>query len=151
MWILCRLLALILAVHSVFALFGIRSVIGYPFVGVIALLMLIEPTGFFGILVSGIGRIMYEWIFWLPSRRQLILRNRKRPKDTAKHDLTGAEAIVVRDLTPAGTVAVHGIHRPARTNFGFIAKGERVVIESSGDFELRVRAVVSRPTEPPRT
>lgn len=139
-WILLRLLILVLTFHGVFSLLAVHPALGFPTVVLFALLVIpFDFSGLLAALFSGVGWLLYEWLFWLPSRRQLVLRNVAPAKLDCTDDVLGAEAIAVSDLKPTGTIALHGRNRSARSDFGYIAKGERVVIRAAGDFELTVR------------
>jgi membrane-bound ClpP family serine protease len=141
-WILARLLAVFVLLHCVFALAGISAVWGYLFVGLLCgLAFVADYTGVFALLVISVGFVFREWVFWFPSRHQLILPNQK-PTDGATHEhLIGVTGTAVSDLKPAGKILIADTEYPARSEGEFVNKGTPVVVKSAGDFELRVQSV----------
>jgi membrane-bound ClpP family serine protease len=141
-WILLRLLVVVLALHGLFALLDVHPAVGFLFVGAFAVFSALgDYTGVWTAVIGAIGWILYQWLFWLPSRRQLILRNPRPVGRNRRLNLVGAEAVAASDLKPSGIITLQGMSRSARSQFGFITKGEKVVIESIGDFEVIVRKV----------
>ena len=117
-----------------------HAALGFLFVGLFTLVMIAADFGgVITVFVAAVGWLCYQWIFWLPSRRQLILRNPRPIRKEHRDEMVGLEGIAVSDLKPAGTITVEGIDRSARSSLGLIAKGEKVMIESVGDFEVTVR------------
>lgn len=139
-WPLLRLLAVFLGLHVVFGLLGIRTALGFLFVGILAMAALtVEFSGLWAVPVAAVGLVLYEWVFWFPSRRQLILRNPRPARTKGDDHLIGLDGVAVSDLKPTGTILIRGVEHTARSDGGFIAKGEKVVIEAAGDFELKVK------------
>jgi len=138
-WILLRLFILVLAFHGLFALLDVHPAIGFLCVGMFSLFALGDFGGLLTAAVLGVGWGFYQWIFWLPSRRQLILRNPRPFRRSHGSELVGVEGVAASDLRPTGIIRVLGTDRNARSEFGLIARGEKVVVESVGDFEVNVR------------
>lgn len=140
-WIGLRLLALFALFHGLFVLVGVPT--GPGFVGLALVLAIGATAGAFGwpvlIWIAIVAVMLHEWVFWFPSRRRLILRDPRPAIRTVSDRWVGVEGVASSDLRPSGNVRVGGVERPARSNVGFVNRGERVVIEAEEDFELRVR------------
>ncbi len=145
-WILLRLLLLVAIFHGLFALLGVRSATGFAsVVGFGFALVAFDFTGAFAVAVGVVGQLIYEWLFWLASRRQVILR---KAGQLVKHDadnIREVEAVALSDLKPCGKISVNGEARNARSELGYIAKGARVVIKQIGAFEVIVRKLDESP------
>lgn len=143
-WILLRLLIVVVIFQGMFAWLGITPLKGYAVVvGIAALGILADITGVFALLAGAVGFIFREWIFWFPSRHELILRTKKPVATEVDQSLVGQPGRVVNDLKLVGKIEVNGREFYARSEAGFVGRGEKVLITSVGDFEL-----VVRPAEP---
>lgn len=144
-WILLRLLVLAGVFHGLFALVGVHPALGFLFVGLFAVLALTSFDAGAAAFVA-LGFAMHEWIFWLPSRRELVLREpRSVPPMSSGAQWVGQVGTVASDLKPAGTVIVQGVERPARSEQAFMERGEQVIVVAAADFEVIVRKVSDRP------
>jgi len=141
-WILARLLVVFVILHAAFALAGISAMWGYLLVGMICgLAFLADYAGLFVLLFGSVGFVCREWIFWLPSRHQLILRNHRPTEGATLKHLIGATGTAVSDLKPAGKILIANTEYPARSQGALVRKGTPVVVQSVGDFELLVQFV----------
>jgi membrane-bound ClpP family serine protease len=144
-WILVRLLVVFLFLHCVFALVGVPAGWGYLVVGLFCgIAFVADWSGVFVLLTLAVGWILREWVFWLPSRHRLILRNRPATKLPAQEHLVGLAGSVVSDLKPTGRINIGGSEYPARSEGKFVLKGTPVVVKAVGAFELRVQSIDKR-------
>jgi membrane-bound ClpP family serine protease len=141
-WILGRLLVVFVMLHIGFALTGIPAAWGYLTIVLFGgVAYTADLTGVTFVPFALVGFVLREWIFWLPSRNQLILRTRKT-KDVKEHtNLVGQMGLTISDLKLAGKIEVNGQEFYARSEAGFVGKGEDVLVSSVGDFELVVRRI----------
>jgi membrane-bound serine protease (ClpP class) len=137
-WILARLLLVVVMLHGVFALAGTSAAKGYLFV---VLICFVAYSGIVGLLVMAVGFVFYEWVFWFPSRHELILRTRKSIEADKQEHLIGQLGQTLSDLKLVGRIEVNGQKYYARSESGLVRKGEKVMVSSVGDFELVVRPV----------
>jgi membrane-bound ClpP family serine protease len=139
-WILARLLVVIAIFHGAFVWLGISMVKGYALVAVVAgLCVLADLTGVFALLAGAVGFFFREWLFWFPSRHQLVLRTKKPAATEVDQSLVGTTGQALSDLKLAGKIEVNGQEFYARSEAGFVGKGEKVKVCAVGDFELVVR------------
>ncbi len=147
-WILGRLLVVFVILHIGFALTGIPAAWGYLTIVLFGgLAYAADSTGVTFVPFALIGFVLREWIFWLPSRNQLILRTRKTSEAGKPEHLIGQVGQALSDLKLAGKIAVNGQEFYARSEAGFVGKGENVLVSSVGDFGLVVRRVDARPRD----
>ena len=59
----------------------------------------------------------------------------------ARQALVGAEGVVQTDLRPVGVVKIDGVRHDALAEIGLIEAGQRVVVVSVTDNQIKVRAV----------
>jgi membrane-bound ClpP family serine protease len=143
-WILLRLLVVVIIFHGAFAWLGIAPLKGYAVVvGIAGLCVLADVTGVLALLAGAVGFVFREWVFWFPSRHELILRTKKPVATAVDQTLVGQLGQVVSDLKLVGKIEVKGRQFYARSEAGFVGRGENVLVTSVGDFEL-----VVRPAEP---
>jgi len=147
-WIVLRLLLLIASFHALFLLLHIPTVAGFLGLAIFWLVALwADLSGVFTILVIIAGALFYEWVFWFPSRHELILRN-KKPEDLPdRSDLMGAVGVAVTDLKLFGRIEVAGAQHEAKSAAGLITKGEKVQVCSTNSLELVVRRVAQALSE----
>jgi membrane-bound ClpP family serine protease len=145
-WILARLLVVIAIFHAVFGWLGLSLVKGYAIVaGIGGLCVLADFTGVFALLAGAVGFIFREWLFWFPSRHQLVLRTQKPAAAKVDQSLVGTTGQALSDLKLAGKIEVNGREFYARSETGLVRKGESVRVSAVGDFELVVRPVNREP------
>jgi membrane-bound ClpP family serine protease len=141
-WMLARLLVVVAICHGVFGWLGLSAGNGYAIVAVLAgLCVIADFTGVFALLAGAVGFIFREWVFWFPARHELILRTRKSIEVKEQEHLVGQWGQTLSDLKLAGKIEINGQKFYARSESGFVRKGEKVMVSSVGDFELVVRPV----------
>lgn len=75
-----------------------------------------------------------------------LMIQRKQPV-TGANALIGTSGIVRRDLTPTGTIAIHGEYWDARSVEGIVESGEQVVVQAIDARILLVRRIDGRPAD----
>jgi membrane-bound ClpP family serine protease len=139
-WILLRLFSLFVLAHGVFVFFDISTAIGFAGLAAgVALVFVADFSGMIGFALAGVGFVLHEWVFWFPSRHDFFLRHPKPVKKPEPTTLIGLTGITLGDLKPTGKVLVEGAEHVARSENGFIPKGEKIVVTSVGAFEVGVR------------
>jgi membrane-bound ClpP family serine protease len=139
-WILLRLLSLFVLAHGVFVFFDISTALGFAGLAAgVALVFVGDFSGMIGFALTGIGFVLHEWVFWFPSRHQFFLRHPKPARKADKTSLIGLSGTALGDLKPTGKVLIEGAEHFARSEAGFIPKGEKIVVTSVGAFEVGVR------------
>ena len=94
----------------------------------------------FEFLVVGIlCWLIYQWAFWFPVKDEVILKNDSNQKKNTEIEDLPKYGVATTDLKPVGKVAIDGEERTAISTLGFVARGDRVLIEGSNGMELRVR------------
>ena len=141
-WPLARITVFFVSLHVVLVAANVPVVNGYIFL--VAFVFVSLAGAFFGpltVLFAATVWLFYEWVFWFPSRDELVLGN-VRPTlgiEEPKGSLDGLIGEAISDLTPAGQVLIGGKIRDSRVSLGFVSKGELVEVESYGAFELIVK------------
>ncbi|MGJ8640978.1 MAG: NfeD family protein [Opitutaceae bacterium] len=95
-------------------------------------------SGVGSLIAIGIAWTIYQWAFWFPVKDEVILKSEPKKKQEKHKDLQGY-GFASTDLKPIGKVMVEGTEYTALSTLGFIAAGEKVLIEGSNGIELRVR------------
>jgi membrane-bound ClpP family serine protease len=145
-WILGRLLAVFVVLHTIFFLSNISHVTGYALFALFCgLAIAVDFSGLVFVAIAFVGRVIYEWIFWFPSRHELILRTRKSSEAEKQEHLVGELGQTLSDLKLVGKIEVNGQKFYARSEAGFVGKGEKVRVSAVGDFELVVRPARQEP------
>lgn len=139
-WILLRLFCLFVLAHGVFVFFDVSTALGFAGLAAgVALVFVADFSGMIGVVLAGVGFVLHEWVFWFPSRHQFFLRHPKPARKADKTSLIGLSGIALGDLKPTGKVLIEGAEHYARSEDGFIPKGETIVVTSVGAFEVGVR------------
>ncbi len=140
--ILGRTAVLILIFHGSFVGCDVSVLKGYLFV---VLFVAISMPGLFinplSVLFYVTGWVFYEWVFWFPSKDEVILSHSLNKNVKERASLVVRRGVAVSDLNPIGKIEIEGEEYEARSALGFILKGELVEVEREDGFELQVRTV----------
>lgn len=140
--VLVRTAILVIAFHAVFVALGIPALNGYL---IVVLFVALSITGIFldpfAMLFGVTAWLFYEWIFWFPSKDQIIHSHSLKEQSKRKPLLDARRGFAASDLNPIGRVEIEGMEYEARSSLGFIEKGDLVEVEKTDGFELQVRKI----------
>lgn len=139
--VLVRLGCVFVCIHLLFALIDLPGYYGYLLLVAGALFAFgLDMTGVLAGVFLVVSFVFYEWVFWFPRSRAAVLDASvsSLPQPHGEVELRSA-GVALSDLKPVGKVLIDGHEYTARSDYEMIAKGEAVIVDSVGDFELVVR------------
>lgn len=90
----------------VFVEFNINALVGYGALGIFILLSFGIPCGYLGILFLVSAYVFYQWTFWFPDGKDLILKEQLKKTPNENPSLVGLCGISKTPMRPSGKVLI---------------------------------------------